>query len=239
MAHRTEILIVDDEPDIRETISTYFTDQGFQVHEAADGAAMRAAMGEHNIALVLLDLRIPGDDGFALCRYLREHHSAGVVMLTGSSDTHDKIIGLEIGADDYVSKPFDLRELLARVKSVLRRVQADQDAGAEQAQVETIQIGEARLTPQSQSLRTANGETVTLTGHEFKLLMSFIENPNRVLSRDQLMNLTENREWDPFDRSIDVRITRLRKKIEARPAEPRFIRTVRGSGYLFSPSGDD
>lgn len=122
MTEKTELLVVVDEPDIRETISTYFSEQGFIVHEAADGAEMRTAMQDHNISLVRLDLRIPGDDGFALCRHLREHHTVGVVMLTGSADTNDKIIGLEIGADDYVSKPFDLRELLARLKSVLRRV---------------------------------------------------------------------------------------------------------------------
>lgn len=239
MSQAVEILVVDDEADIRSTIADYFAGHGFAVSEAANGAEMRAALAERPIALVLLDLRMPGEDGFALCRHLREHHAVGIVMLTGSTDMHDRIIGLEIGADDYVAKPFELRELLARVRSVLRRIEpANRPARADAADG-AIAIGVCVLNPQSQSLKTASGETVTLSAQEFRLLMAFVQNPNRVLSRDRLLNLTENRDWDPFDRSIDVRITRLRKKIEQRPAEPRHIRTVRGAGYLFSPSGED
>ncbi len=237
------ILAVDDDPTIREMIDEYFSMNGFSVHSASNGAEMREVLADQPVAAVLLDVRMPGEDGFALCRYLREHHDVGILMLTGSTDTIDRVLGLEIGADDYVAKPFDLRELLARVRSVLRRMQTqpadpkpakttDADVGS------TIAVGDATLNPATQSLRTASGETLTLGAAEFRLLMAFVENPNRVLSRDQLLNLTENRDWDPFDRSIDVRITRLRKKIEAKPGKPRFLRTIRGSGYLFAPKGE-
>ena len=235
------ILIVDDEDNIRDTITEYFELQGFKVHAAADGQAMRDVLAGNPISVVLLDVRLPGEDGFSLCRYLRENHSVGILMLTGATDTIDRVLGLEIGADDYVPKPFDLRELLARVKSVLRRLEAAPATApsADHPPQRSITVGDATLDVQAQQLHGPNGAAHTLSGMEFKLLMAFIDNPNRVLSRDQLLNATENRDWDPFDRSIDVRITRLRKKIEAKPAQPRYLRTVRGSGYIFVPDGND
>ena len=157
-------------------------------------------------------------------------------MLTGSQDAVNRVIGLEIGADDYVSKPFDLRELLARVRSVLRRLQPP--AAAPAAAAQTIHnFGQCALNADTHTLRTARGEEVVLGAMELDLLLAFIENPNRVLTRDQLLNIAHNRDWDPYDRSIDVRVTRLRKKIEPDPSSPRHIKTIRGAGYLFSPDG--
>lgn len=240
MTEQSHILVVDDEVDILTTLEDYFTAQGFAVHKAQNGTVMREVLEAQDISLVLLDLRMPGEDGFTLCRYLREHHNVGIVMLTGSSDTMDKILGLEIGADDYVSKPFDLRELLARVKSVLRRINAV-PAPAREAEAATgnsiHKFGACVLNLNDYTLTTVSGETVTLGSMEFDLLQTFVKHPNRVLSRDQLLEIAHGREWDPFDRSIDVRITRLRKKIEENPGRPTHIRTVRGAGYLFSPDG--
>ena len=232
VSEETHLLVVDDEADIRETVREYFGVHGFAVHEAANGSEMRARMAEHDVSLVLLDLRMPGEDGFALCRYLREHSKVGIVMLTGSQDAVDRVIGLEIGADDYVAKPFDLRELLARVRSVLRRLPGEEAVAPKTANV--VDIGASRLNLDTQVLRTVQGDEIVLGAMEFDLLRAFVENPDRVLTRDQLLNLAHNRDWDPFDRSIDVRVTRLRKKIEPDPSQPQFIRTVRGTGYLFS-----
>lgn len=235
MTEATHLLLVDDDAGIRATVRDYFAGQGFTVHEAGNGAEMRDRMAAHPIALVVLDLRMPGEDGFALCRHLREVSNVGIVMLTGSGEAVDRVIGLELGADDYVAKPFDLRELLARVRSVLRRVRATGDAAKSEGGAAVIEFGTCALNLDTQTLRTVRGDEVILGAMEFDLLRAFVENPNRVLSRDQLLEIAHNRDWDPFDRSIDVRVTRLRKKIEPNPSEPRHIRTVRGSGYLFSP----
>jgi two-component system phosphate regulon response regulator OmpR len=242
------LLVVDDEPEIRDTICEYFELQSFVVHEAANGDDMRAVLLEHPIDLVLLDLRMPGEDGFTLCRELRAKHSAGVIMLTGSSDTVDKIVGLEIGADDYVSKPFDLRELLARVKSVLRRMgdqpreaaAADRQPkdGASKDDREEAPFGACRIDLHARVLRTAGGDALPLSAMDFDLLKAFMDHPRRVLTRDQLLDLAHNRNWDPYDRSIDVRITRLRKRVEPEPSKPRYIKTVRGVGYMYSPEGE-
>ena len=239
------LLIVDDEEDIRATIEDYFELKGFVVHSAANGGEMRAIMREHPISIVILDLRLPGEDGFTLCRELRESHDVGVIMLTGSADTIDKVVGLEVGADDYVGKPFDLRELLARVKSVMRRVGPREEASATPGAPDPgvspaaseVAVGACQLNLTSRVLRAKNGEFLPLTSMEFDLLKAFIDHPNHVLSRDQLLDIAHNREWDPYDRSIDVRVTRLRKKIEADPANPRHIKTVRGVGYMYVPDG--
>jgi two-component system phosphate regulon response regulator OmpR len=190
---------------------------------------------------VLLDIGLPGEDGLALARYLRERYDLGIIMVTGAGEVVDRIVGLEMGADDYVAKPFDPRELRARLKSVLRRVQARSapaasgaPAGAPEARVP---VGGRLLDLRSHQLFERDGTAVPLTTMEFELLKAFVEHPNQVLSRDRLLTLTRNREWEPFDRSIDIRIARLRRKIEDDPENPKVIRTMRGAGYMFVPPG--
>ena len=212
---------------------------GFSVHGAENGDAMREVMSANPIEIVLLDVRLPGEDGFTLCRELRAEHDVGIIMLTGSADTVDRVVGLEIGADDYVGKPFDLRELLARVKSLQRRMKGSTPkpaaAPAPGPSQETVPIGEFTLNIATQGLLDPSGEPVPLTSMEFQLLKAFTDRPNRVLTRDQLLDAAHNKDWEPYDRSIDVRITRLRKKIEQDPSRPRLIKTIRGAGYMYSP----
>jgi two-component system phosphate regulon response regulator OmpR len=181
--------------------------------------------------VVLLDLNMPGEDGLALTRWLRAHHDVGIIMVTGASEVVDRVVGLEVGADDYIAKPFDPRELRARLKSVLRRTK-ERPAPASAA-AERIRVGRCLLDLDTHQLIDEQGAELTLTGMEFDLLRVFVENANRVLSRDQLLTLTRNREWEPYDRSIDIRIARLRRKIEPDPSRPSAIRTVRGAGYMF------
>lgn len=231
MAQR--VLIVDDDEAIRETTAEYLSGHGYQVATAADGAEMRAAFaGTGAPQLVLLDLNLPGEDGLSLTRWLRAHHQVAIIMVTGAGAVVDRVVGLEVGADDYLAKPFDLRELLARAKSVLRRSgpRAQESAAAP---ANRVKVGRCLLDLATHQLFDDGGLEVPLTGMEFDLLRVFVEHANRVLSRDQLLTLTRNREWEPFDRSIDIRIARLRRKIEADPARPATIRTVRGAGYMF------
>ena len=233
------ILIVDDDAGVRAMLADYLGSHGYAVVEADGGEAMRAALAAAQVDIVLLDLRLPGEDGLALARQLRERHRLGIIMVTASGDVVDRVVGLELGADDYVAKPFDPRELLARIKSLMRRLRAAADA----APASTVtaaglrRVGPCRLDPGARRLFDAAGAEIELTAMEFDLLAAFIEHPNRVLSRDQLLTLTRNREWEPFDRSIDIRIARLRRKIEPDPAHPRTLRTVRGAGYMFVPDG--
>jgi two-component system phosphate regulon response regulator OmpR len=226
------VLIVEDDRQVRETVADYLESQGYEVAQAGDGAAMRKALADGVPELVLLDVRLPGEDGLALARWLREHHEVAIIMLTAAGEVIDRVVGLEVGADDYIGKPFDLRELLARIKSVLRR--AAKPAAAPSAS-RRVSFGPCILDLDRHQLIGRDGEEVPLTGMEFDLLRAFAEHPNRVLSRDQLLTLTRNREWEPFDRSIDIRIARLRRKIEADPDKPKTIKTVRGSGYIFIP----
>jgi DNA-binding response OmpR family regulator len=230
------ILIVDDDAAIRELTDEYLSGHGFRTAVAADGGQMRAAIAEARPDVVLLDLNLPGEDGFALTRWLRAHHDVAIIMVTGAGEVVDRIVGLEVGADDYLAKPFDLRELRARVNSVLRRSRpqtAPAAAKDAQAKEQRVRVGRCRLDLATHQLTDEKGAELPLTGMEFDLLRVFIEHANRVLSRDQLLNLTRNREWEPFDRSIDIRIARLRRKIESDPAHPSAIRTVRGAGYMF------
>ena len=236
------LLIVDDDPSVRAMLLEYLGGHGYAVRAAGDGAAMRAELERELPDLVLLDLRLPGEDGLTLARYLREHYDVGIVMVTGSSDVVDRIVGLEVGADDYVGKPFDPRELLARVKSVLRRMQARPTAiGGGQGEDRPSgrkHFGRCEVDLDARRLfdRLADGAELPMTAMEYDLIRVFMANPNRVLSRDQLLMHTRNREWEPFDRSIDIRIGRLRRKIEPDPAgEPRVIRTVRNGGYMYVP----
>lgn len=239
-----QLLVVDDDPDIRELIRDYFSDNGFHVVEAENASAMRTAIETAVPDVVLLDIGLPGEDGLSLARYLREHHDVGIIMVSGAGETVDRIIGLEVGADDYVSKPFDPRELHARVKSVLRRYQHNGQAQSETGNAVAstkkgngqLRIGGCTLDLNSRQLLNAEQEDIPITAMEFDLLQVFAERPNRAMSRDQLLGLTQGRDWDPYDRSIDIRIARLRKKIEADPDKPQVIKTVRGVGYMFVPS---
>jgi DNA-binding response OmpR family regulator len=246
----TRLLVVDDDESVRTMLLEYLDSHGYAVRAVADDAAMRAALEEDLPDLVLLDLRLPGEDGLTLARYLREHFDVGIVMVTGSADVVDRVVGLELGADDYIAKPFDPRELLARVKSVLRRMQARPTAAGESGTAEQASeapgpdgrrpFGRCEIEVESRRLfdRRADGQEVPMTAMEFDLIRVFLANPNRVLSRDQLLMHTRNREWEPFDRSIDIRIGRLRRKVEPEPGgEPRIIRTVRNAGYMYVPGG--
>ena len=233
MAHKARILIVEDDRDVREACAEYFASHGFEVEAVENGDAMRAAVARRVPELVMLDLRLPGEDGLSLARWLRAHHAVGIVMVTAADEVVDRVVGLEVGADDYVAKPYDLRELLARVKSVLRRTRGGE--AREPAEERRVRIGRFQLDLASHRLVDERGEDVELTSMEFDLLRVFSEHPNQVLSRDQLLNKTRNRDWEPFDRSIDIRIARLRRKIEADPERPRLLKTVRGAGYLYVP----
>ena len=228
----TRLLVVDDDAAIRDMLSDYLSSHGYEVALADGGAAMRAELERARPALVLLDVGLPGEDGLTLARYVRERYDVGIIMVTGAGEVVDRVAGLEVGADDYVAKPFDPRELRARVKSVLRRLDSKTDR---KAVIETVTVGACRLNLRSRQLSDAKGHEVPLTAMEFALLKTFLDHPNQVLSRDRLLTLTRNREWEPFDRSIDIRIARLRRKVEEDPDRPRSIRTVRGAGYMYVP----
>jgi DNA-binding response OmpR family regulator len=234
MARVTQIAVVDDEPEIRESIDEYLTMHGFKVSQADGGTALRRLFARQGseIDLVILDVRMPGEDGLSLARWLREHAKVGVIMVTASGETVDRITGLEVGADDYIAKPFDLRELLARVRSVLRRVAA---MPTKPTMPDQVRFGRFILDLGAKRLSVEGGEDIQLTSMEFDLLKVFATHPNRVLSRDQLLDLAHGRGAEPFDRSIDIRVTRLRRKIESVPDHPEVIKTVRGAGYMFVP----
>jgi two-component system, OmpR family, response regulator len=229
------VLVVDDDRAVREMLVEYLSGHGYEVAQAESGKAMREAIEGSLPDMVLLDVRLPGEDGLTLARYLRERYDVGIIMVTAAGETVDRVVGLEVGADDYVAKPFDPRELLARLKSVMRRLQAKAPPGEASARPARIPLGRCQLDPAARRLFEADGTEVHITAMEFELLKVFADNPNRVLSRDQLLTFTRNREWEPFDRSIDIRIARLRRKIELDPDNPRSIRTVRGAGYMFVP----
>ena len=240
MSDQAHIVVVDDEPELREMVEEYLVKQGFKITTAEDGPTMRHIVAEQAVDLVLLDVKMPGEDGLSLARFLREHHPVGIIMLTAVGEVVDRIVGLEMGADDYISKPFDPRELLARIKSVLRRLsRAEAAERAAEQELAGIRFGKYVLNLESHQLFNTDGEEITITGMEFDLLKAFAAHPNRVLTRDQILDLAHNRNWDPFDRSIDVRITRIRRKIEKDPAKPQIIKTVWGKGYLFVPDKEE
>jgi two-component system, OmpR family, response regulator len=236
MDTRPHIIVVDDEKDIRELVHDYLTGEGYRVSLAGDGESMRRIRAQTPADLVILDLVLPGEDGLALARSLREESNVGIIMLTGRSETVDRIIGLEMGADDYLPKPFHLRELLARVKSVLRRASARTGAPeAPAASRSKARFAGWNLDLTSRELVSPAGEEVRLTTGEFDLLAAFIAHASQVLSRDRLLDLARNREGGPFDRTIDVQVGRLRRKLEPDPQNPTMIKTVRGTGYIFTP----
>jgi DNA-binding response OmpR family regulator len=231
---KATLLVVDDEPDVREVLEEYFVGQGYGVFCADGGAAARTLATQHAIDLALIDIHMPGEDGLSVARHLRERYaSIAIIMLTSAATVVDRIVGLEIGADDYVAKPFDPRELAARIKSVLRRTSS---ASRGEIGAERVRIGRCVLDVGAQRLIDENGSEVAMSRLEFDLLKALAEHPNRALSREKILSLNQ-REWEPFDRSVDLRVMRLRKKIEPDPEHPRFIRTVRNAGYIFIPGG--
>ncbi|MCU0841876.1 MAG: response regulator [Thiobacillaceae bacterium] len=227
------ILVVDDDAGIRDLLGEYLAQQGYLVATARDGHEMDEQIARARPALVVMDLMLPGEDGLALTRRVKSGAGCPVIMLSARGEDIDRIVGLEVGADDYLPKPFNPRELLARIRAVLRRGAAP---AADAAAGEVSRFGPYALDLAAQTLNRDDAE-IPLTHAEFTLLKIFVEHPNRALSRDQIMDWLKGYDRDPFDRSIDVRVTRLRRKIEDDPANPIYIRTVWGQGYLFSPKG--
>ena len=241
MTHQ-HIAVVDDETAITELLARYLAGHGFRTTQLHSGRALMDVMASDPPALVLLDLGLPGEDGFAIARQLREHWRCGLVIITGRGDSVDKIVGLEIGADDYVTKPFDLRELVARMKAVLRRIEPSTPAAAGASVTPSPPAGSAsvgflgwRLDLAARRLDDPSGTEVRLTTGEFELLATLVQHAGRVLSRDFLLEQTRGREAAPFDRTIDVQIGRLRKKLEVDAENPQIIKSVRGAGYIFIP----
>jgi DNA-binding response OmpR family regulator len=235
MTDRGRVLIVDDDEELRDTLREYLEISGFVVYSVGDGESMRNVIAQSPVDIVLMDVNLPGEDGFELTRKLRSSRNIGIVMLTGAGQTVDRIIGLEVGADDYVVKPFDPREVLARVKSVLRRIQAQpvETRTATAVKPEVVRMGRCTLDLAAHTLYDSTGAQVPLTAMEFDLLKAFAANPDRVLNRASLLELAHRHDADVFDRSIDLRIARVRRKIETNSKSPQVLKTVRGVGYMF------
>ena len=231
------VLVCDDERDLREMLQEYLEKRGFSVRLASNADELRSGIAEAAPDLIILDINMPGEDGLTALRGLRTSSDIPVVMLTAAGETIDRILGLEMGADDYLGKPVDLRELEARIKAVLRRRHPSTAEAATVNGEATTKFGDFTLDLGSTKLFNGAGEEVALTAMEFRLLKLFAENRGRVLNRDQILEQAHDRSWDPFDRSIDIRISRLRRKIEKNPQKPAIIRTVRGIGYIFDPAG--
>lgn len=230
------LLVVDDDSRLRDLLTRYFTEQGFEVKAVGDGPQMERARSREHFDLIVLDLMLPGEDGLTICRRLRgTGDTTPIVMLTAKGEDIDRIVGLEMGADDYLPKPFNPRELLARVNAVLRR-QSAPPPGAPEAEAELVRFGQVEVDLAARTL-VRNGETVSLTTGEFAVLKILLQHPRQPLSRDKLMTLARGREQGPFDRAIDVQVSRLRKLVEPDPAQPRYLQTVWGFGYVFVPDG--
>ncbi|MBB4124884.1 two-component system OmpR family response regulator [Xanthomonas translucens] len=234
--HIDHILVVDDDSDIRQLVGDYLRRNGLRVTQAADGREMRAALETSDVDLIVLDVMLPGEDGLTLCRNLRagKHRTVPVLMLTARDDETDRIVGLEMGADDYVVKPFSSRELLARINAVLRRARMLPPNLQVSEAARLIRFGQWRLDTTARHLLDEAGTAYPLSGGEFRLLRVFIDHPQRVLSRDQLLNLTRGRDAELFDRSIDLLVSRLRQRLGDGAREQTFIKTVRSEGYVFS-----
>lgn len=234
MTKSLHLLVVDDHREIRDLVSRFMIKHGFRVTTASDGREMRRALADNSIDLIVLDLMLPGEDGLVLCRHLRAQSNVPIVMLTAMGEEMDRIVGLEMGADDYLAKPFNPRELLARIKAVIRRSRTlpgeAPPPGRSIAQFENW-----RLDMRRRHLESHDGVVVALSTGEFNLLLAFVQHPQRVLSRDQLLDFTHGRKTEPFDRSIDAQVGRLRRKIEPDPRNPSLIKTEWGGGYVFTP----
>ena len=238
MAVSPRIFVVDDEAPAREMVGDYLTMHGFQVTLCDGGASLRRALGEAVPDLIVLDLNMPEEDGLSIVRDLKKTSTAPVIMLTATASPIDRVVGLELGADDYLAKPCELRELVARIRSVLRRSAAVAEAAAPPGPAnKVVRFGTKWLDLDAHLLRDETDQVHPLTASEYNLLKAFAENPQRVLSRERLLDLASARDDEAFDRAIDVRITRIRRKIEPDPAKPRIIQTVRGAGYMFAPDG--
>lgn len=235
MKESPHILVVDDHREIRDLVGRYLEKNGMRTSVASDGKSMHKILLEHRIDLVVLDLMLPGEDGLTICRNLRADSMIPVIMLTAMGEETDRIVGLEMGADDYVTKPFNPRELLARIKAVLRRAQSLPED--ERLTDETmVKFNQWKFDIAKRQLLTSDNIVVPLSTGEYNLLLTFIHRPGHVLNRDQLIDLTQGRGSTPFDRSIDTQVSRLRKKVELDPKDPQIIKTVWGGGYVFSPN---
>ncbi|MCC2635219.1 MAG: transcriptional regulatory protein ompR [Ramlibacter sp.] len=232
-APREHLLVVDDDAEIRQLLATYLQDNGYRVTAVADGRAMRAAMAAGDPDLVILDVMLPGEDGISLCRSLRTRSEVPVIMLTARGEETDRIVGLEVGADDYLPKPFSPRELLARVKSVLRRAKA-LPANLRRREGRLFRFAGWQLDAVTRNLTAPDGVVVPLGATEFRLLRALLDHPGRVLTRDQLIDLMLSRDAGPFDRALDVQVSRLRQRLREDAREPAIIKTVRGQGYVLA-----
>lgn len=237
MSKQSHILIVDDDQGIRDLLSRFLQKHDYRITTVADGDEMFNAMEQHDFDLVILDIMLPKRDGIQLCQEIRKTSKVGIIMLTAMTEDIERIIGLEMGADDYLGKPFNPRELLARIKAILRRTNdpgSDAETQHLQPKEEIYSFANWKLNKITRSLVSPDGIEVTLSSGEYILLIAFVERPQQVLSRDQLLDITKNREAGPFDRSIDIQISRLRHKIEENPKNPQLIKTVRGGGYVLA-----
>ncbi|SEH12265.1 two component transcriptional regulator, winged helix family [Sphingopyxis sp. YR583] len=236
MNSRARIIVCDDDPDLRDLLVDLLRRDGYEVEEAEDGIALRRIVPRFRPDIVVCDLMMPGEDGLSLTRWLRGEGHAAVLMLTAMGSTTDRIVGLEMGADDYLAKPFEPGELRARIKAILRRtMSANLSAGRPAARVK---VGRCVVDTEMKAMFNEAGERVELTAMEYDLLYTFVTHARRPLNRDQLLELAHHKKWDPYDRSIDMRIARLRKKIEFDPAKPSVLKTVRGEGYMLIPDGE-
>lgn len=235
MTNAPHILVVDDHREIRDLVSRALTKEGFRVSTAADGKAMRKALADSRTDLILLDLMLPGESGLTLCREIRTHSNVPIIMVTAKGDEIDRVIGLELGADDYLPKPFGTRELVARINAVLRRTRSDAKDLALDQKPKRYAFDRWILNVEGRELIRDDSVAVALSTGEFDLLLALVERPQRVLSRETLLDLARGRAASTFDRSIDTQISRLRKKLEADPADPKIIQTVWGGGYMFAP----
>jgi two-component system, OmpR family, response regulator len=236
MENSDHILVVDDDLGLRELLDRYFAGNGYRVTTVANGRQMREVLANHRVDLIVLDLMLPGDDGLTLCRNLRANYDIPILMLTARGDEADRIVGLEMGADDYLTKPFAPRELLARIRSVLRRAEMLPRNLAASEKARLFRFGEWKLDTAGRFLVDSDGTAVSLSGAEYRLLRVFLDHPQHVLNRDQLLDLTQGREAEVFDRSIDLLVSRLRQRLRDDAREPSYIKTVRSEGYVFAVS---
>jgi len=230
----SHILVTDDDPQIRALLEEYFTQNGLRVSLASTGAEMSKVLNDEAIDLIVLDLRLAGEDGMAIARSLRDQSSVPIIMLTGVRDEADRVMGLELGADDYLTKPFSPRELLARIRTVLRRTKSAATGAVRQREIRAYRFAEFELNLRTRRLKRSNGGAIDLTNGEFNLLAALLAAPERILTRDQLLEASRVYDNEVYDRAIDIQVLRLRRKIERDPAQPQFIVTERGAGYIFS-----